>query len=386
MRSCCQDCSCNLSLMSNHRRALQRRKPVLEIGLAVVGVPLLVLVAVTQTWQDTPASSPAASVRDLVTTSPTPSEVATTTPSTPTPPPATDHAESSPQLNRANARRIRRALRAEAERNEPLVTNGPLGEVSAPVGKPVEGTITVSVANIPNTRADAHWSSSVHALTSPNPDFVTLNEVYKHSDEGIEAVAPCYTVHRADGPENTPGAAGQSMNNALLYRSDTWTQLAGGMVKVVDDDQGFLRGKAFLWDRFAVWSILQRDDGSIVSLISTHMPTNPGRFPGQHGNPALSRFELYGKGMDTIVAMVDQLSSYGPVLIGGDMNSHPNQGTWCATTKLGAAGFGYTKDQGVMYLFYRDGVSVASSRQVRIFSDHPALISTLNMNGAGPSS
>ena len=160
--------------------------------------------------------------------------------------------------------------------------------------------------------------------------------------------------------------------------------LAGGMVKVVNDDRGFLRGKAFLWDRFAVWSILQRkSDGAIVSLISTHMPTNPRRYPATHGAPQ-SRSALYGNGMDTIVGMFGQLSQYGPVLMGGDMNSHPTDGAWAAAPKMNAAGYSYTKDQGVMYLFFRNDVSVVSNQQIRIFSDHPAIITTLNMNGIGP--
>lgn len=280
---------------------------------------------------------------------------------------------------------LRRTVERQLEQSGqlPLTTEGVLGEVTAPLGVPMTGDVSVSVANIPNTRADANWASSVGALIAGAPDFVTLNEVFKHSNEGIEAVAPGYTVHRASGPDTSPGAAGQSQNNALLYRTDEWTMRAGGMVRVVDDDRGYLRGKAFLWDRFAVWSVLQNDEGNVVSLISTHMPTNPGRYPAQPGG-GMSRVQRYSEGMDTLVAMVDQLERYGPVLVGGDMNSHPDQGSWTAAAKLGAAGYTFTKDQGVMYLFADDDTSVVSTRQIRIVSDHPALLTTLSMNGLGP--
>lgn len=283
-------------------------------------------------------------------------------------------------LARQAERRRQRAIARET-----ITTTGPLGELTARRGKAVTGSVSVSVANIPNTRADARWYSSMRTLVAGRPDFVTLNEVFRHPTEGLEQAAPGYTAHRAEAPDNSPGASGQSMNNALLYRSDTWTQVAGGMVRVVNDDRGFLRGKAFVWDRFAVWSILRRADGAVVSLISTHMPTNPGRYPRSHGGGG-SRVALYAQGMDTLVAMTRQLAAYGPVLVGGDMNSHASQGSWTAAAKMTAAGFSYVKDQGVMYLFYSDGVSAASSRQVRIYSDHPALLGTLSMNGTGPTS
>ena len=47
------------------------------------------------------------------------------------------------------------------------------------------------------------------------------------------------------------------------------------------------------------------------------------------------------------------------------MNSHPNQGSWTAAAKMAAAGYGYRKDQGVMYLFHSLEATVPSSRQCR---------------------
>lgn len=267
-----------------------------------------------------------------------------------------------------------------------LTTSGPLGTISVPAGGPVTGSITTSVANIPNTHANGAWYGSIHALIAPSPDFVTLNEVYKHSSAGIEAAAPGYTCYRVETPDPTRGGPGPSMNNVVLWRTDRWDQLAGGRFKAVNDDNGFLMGKPFVWDRYAMWSILKRkSDGAIVSLVSLHMPTNPVIYPQQHGHPGISRVAKYNQGMIAVVGMVNQLKRYGPVLLGGDMNSHPSQGGWTAAAHMGADGFTYTKDTGVMYLFYQSPATVIAKRQIHIVSDHPAIITTLAMNGSGPS-
>ncbi len=64
-----------------------------------------------------------------------------------------------------------------------------------------------------------------------------------------------------------------------MWRSDTWTMLDGGRVKIVDDDHTVFKGKNKLWDRFAAWGIFQRSDGAVVSVIATHHMTNAYRFP-----------------------------------------------------------------------------------------------------------
>ena len=150
---------------------------------------------------------------------------------------------------------------------------------------------------------------------------------------------------------------------------------------MVDDDRGYLQKKKFLWDRYATWVTLRNlGDGQVVSVISTHMPTNPAKFPRQWGNPPLTRVQLYARGMDKLAPLVGRLAQQGRVLLGGDMNSHPTQGYWTAVAKMRKAGYGYTKDRGVMYLFDPPEASVKSTRQLSISSDHPALVTTLQFS------
>jgi hypothetical protein len=116
-----------------------------------------------------------------------------------------------------------------------------------------------------------------------------------------------------------------------------------------------------------------------VSVVSTHMPTNPAKYPRQPGNPSMSRVERYSHGMDALVATVQELAQHGPVLLGGDMNSHHSQGAWTAAAKMTAAGYQYVKDRGVMHLFYPSAADVVRHRQVGVASDHPAIVTTLDL-------
>jgi hypothetical protein len=367
--------------VSQHRADLEHNPWILLGAFAGIAVLLFALLRFTgssgaqQAHDTTPGGTPGPAV--VATDGPSPSPSATVASPTTSRP-------GKPLLPDAAASRLRARVGLV---QLPVTTNGPLGAVAVPAGRPVAGDVTISTANIPNTHANSAWYGSIHALIAPQPDFVTLNEVYKHSTAGIEASAPGYTCYRVETEDSSPGGRGQSMNNVVLWRTDRWEQLDGGRVRVVDNDRGILRGKAFLWDRFAIWSILRRkSDGAVVSVISVHMPTNPYRTATVNGFPVGARIAKYAGGMDAVVGMVHQLEHYGPVLVGGDMNSHPGEGGWTAAAKMGGAGYTYAKDSGVMYDFFRGPASLAGLHQIHIVSDHPAIITTIAMNGAGPTS
>ncbi|MCW2814865.1 MAG: transglycosylase, family [Nocardioides sp.] len=262
---------------------------------------------------------------------------------------------------------------------------GVMDAVLAPVGGPVTGAVTVSVANIPNRTSARGFETSVRTLTAEDQDFVVLNEISARDLASVSAVAPAYAAYRDPVVDRSRGGT-QSMNNAVAWRADRWNLVDAGRVKVVDDDRGYRLGRPFVWDRYVTWTVLQRiEDGAVVSVLSTHMPTNPSRFPEQPGGGE-SRLQRYSRGMDRVVATVRALSTLGPVLLGGDMNSHPHQGSWTAAQKMTAAGYAYVKDRAVMHLFFPPTVSVLAHREVRVDSDHPAIVTTLDMAGTGPTS
>ena len=259
---------------------------------------------------------------------------------------------------------------------------GPLEFVDAPIGPAVTGPITTSVANLPNRTGDAGFAAAMRTLTAPGPDFLMLNEVSSRSLDGLRSLAPGYDAYRDPQDDRSEGGF-QAMNNVVMWQVDRWRLVDAGRVKLVEDDGSYYQGRAVVWDRFATWAMLQRDDGAIVSVVSSHMMTNPAKYPQQPGHVRQSRVARYGAGMDVLVRTLDVLAAHGPVLLGGDMNSFPTQGPWTAAAKLSSAGFGFVRDSAVMYLFFDDDVQVLDSRQAKVDSDHPALITTLDMNGLG---
>lgn len=264
------------------------------------------------------------------------------------------------------------------------IVRGEIPAPAAPAGRPMYGKVTTAVANLPNRASNRRFAWSMRRLTKDRPDFVTLNEVSKRSIETLRATAPGYDAYRDPLPDTTRGGT-QSMNNVVLWRTGKWSLLDAGRVKLVNNDRGYHAGRRFTWDRYATWTVLRRRDGAIMSVVSTHQMTNPKKYPRQHGNPRHTRVKQYKRGMNVLVRLVDVLATRGPVLVGGDMNSHLSQGRWSAPAKLGKAGYAYAKNRGVLYLFHQERLRVVASRQVKVASHHPALVTTVGLRGQGPS-
>lgn len=363
--------------MSRHR-AGPTREPLL-LAASLVATVAVVLGGITLAEAD--AGDVRGSAREGLTLASAPEQPAPTLRPAPkrAPKPAVQQGhvikpETGPDLVKASTGRVGTGLRL-----------GPVAAVGAPVGEAVKGQVTAAVANLPNRTSAGGFASSLATLTADGEDFVMLNEVSGRSIEGIRAAAPGYDAYRDPVPDRSTGGS-QSMNNVVMWRTDTWNMIDGGRVKVVDNDTGIHGGHTFVWDRYATWALLQRkDDGAIVSVVSVHMPTNPAKFPKQPAGAGMSRVTRYSLGMDVLVNTVRQLAAHGPVLVGGDMNSHHSQGAWTAAAKMTAAGYRYVKDRGVMHLFFQGGVDLVSSRQVGVVSDHPALVTAVDMSGQGPS-
>jgi len=262
---------------------------------------------------------------------------------------------------------------------------GDLGVIDGPVGGPVKGKVTLAQANIPRRSGLDGFRASMPKVLSTNPDFVTLNEASGWTLAQIEAAAPGYGAFRvADhtGDNN-------SMGNVVLWKRDTWSKANGGRVTLVVDDKTYYQGRAVTWDRFATWVILERADGAVVSVISTHHMTNPHKYPRQHGNPPLTRPQQYGAGMDILLQLRNSLATHGPVLIGGDMNTHASYTDlpWAAAAKMKAAGYGW-HNHAVDFVFFpqHQGVRLERGWSGTMVSDHHWISARVAMNGAGPES
>jgi len=260
--------------------------------------------------------------------------------------------------------------------------------VEGPVGGPVTGDIVVAHANIPQRVGMAGFNASMPSVLSTRPDFVSLNEMAGRSLAQIEAAAPGYAAYRE--PDAVPGSsARESISNVVAWRTDTWTRVGGGRVTLVEGDRGYYDGRPILWDRFVTWTMLQRTDGAVVSMLSTHHMINPHKFPRQHGNPPLTRAEQYGQGMDTLIGLSTSLAAHGPVLVAGDMNTHATYTDlpWSAVSKMSAAGYGW-HSAAVDFIFFQRqlGVTLTQGWSGPMQSDHPWIAAKFAMNGVGPTS
>lgn len=260
--------------------------------------------------------------------------------------------------------------------------------VEGPVGGPVTGDVVVAHANIPQRVGMSGFNASMPSVLSTRPDFVSLNEMAGRSLAQIEAAAPGYAAYRE--PDAVPGSsARESISNVVAWRTDTWTRVGGGRVTIVEGDRGFYDGRPILWDRFVTWTMLQRTDGAVVSMLSTHHMINPHKFPRQHGNPPLTRAEQYGQGMDTLIALSASLAAHGPVLVAGDMNTHATYTDlpWSAVSKMSAAGYGW-HSAAVDFIFFQRqlGVTLTQGWSGPMQSDHPWIAAKFAMNGVGPTS
>jgi len=268
-------------------------------------------------------------------------------------------------------------------------TGNDLGVIPASIdatpGGAVNGNILIANANI---KLRSGFTPGVRALAAPSPDFITLNEVGDVPIAQMRASAPGYGAYRDPTPVHSADGGVRSLDNAIMWRTDKWKMIDGGRVRIVQDDHVIFHGAHKNWGRWAIWGVFQRTDGAVISVISSHQMTNPFRYPhSQWGDQPFTRATQYGQGMDYLVQLTSTLAAYGPVFLGGDMNSHPGEGPESAAAKMRAAGFSYTKDSGVIFNFYTAPVTVKKTWEISkaaVHSDHPALFTRMAMNGAGP--
>ncbi|UUZ59559.1 hypothetical protein [Nocardioides sp. B-3] len=90
--------------------------------------------------------------------------------------------------------------------------------IAATPGGPVDGEVVIANANI---KLSAGATPGIVAIASAAPDFITLNEVGDVPLPQMEAAAPGYRAYREPSADNTEGGVSQSLNNVIMWRTDT---------------------------------------------------------------------------------------------------------------------------------------------------------------------
>ena len=293
----------------------------------------------TPTASPTPTSSPTASATPTATASPTTARATTS----PTPNPTTSAT--------------------------PTTSPSPTATVDP---EPVT-SIEVVQANIKSGTEFGKFTSDLRKVFKTCPDFVTYNEVPMRQPQYL--APPGYALWR------TPG---QYMGaTPVVWRTDRWTAEARGTT-MISNKQGYGRGQHVMWGvRYANWVTLRSYDGKqTVSLVSVHIAPKSARTTA-----------LLGPSIERLGALVGQLSSSGPVLVGGDFNRHYKSSEY-PRALLSSFGmnavydlsgryaptgdhFGATID----YVMVRPAAvfSVLSQTTRELYSDHDALVVNLSL-------
>lgn len=268
---------------------------------------------------------------------------------------------------------------------QPATGTGPMGPVDLTgvadaVGEVIPADaapVSLATANIPMRSGWGGFTSSMKTVLRGSPDLVGLQEVSGYSIARIQSAAPGYTAFTDVSPGNPPGDD-RLNGNAVLWKADTYDVLGKGRITIVEDDTTTYQGKPGTWDRGATWVQLKRKaDGVVISFFSVHHMTNPDKY----GPDKPARRQLYGKGMDTLLHKIAQLSSAGPVFVAGDMNTHADTpGTWTAASKMQSAGFQWAH-RAVDFIFGPSLTTLQSQSTGRMVSDRQWVKATYEIAG-----
>ena len=140
----------------------------------------------------------------------------------------------------------------------------------------------------------SQFATDLATVVADGPDLVTLNETNNRTP--AQLTPPGYASWRPADPWD-------ARDTTVLWRTDAWQLLEQGS-QLMHHRPGVKWGT-----RYANWATLQHTTGTTLSVISGH--ASPGG-PGRDG--------LIREYLDTLNALITQLATHGPVLIGADLN------------------------------------------------------------------
>jgi len=173
---------------------------------------------------------------------------------------------------------------------------------------PVASDVTMIHANILSQLSVERFQSDVREVLAEKPDFVTYNEVPMRQDS---VIAPDgYDVYRQHTNRYTAATA-------VAWRSDRWTRVDSGTVRV-SNYQDVPEGRNIkLGLRYLNWVTLRSVDGRQLSVVAAHVAPLDDDMP-----------DLLRPSVRRIGEVVATLAPAGPVLVGGDFNVHYTSGRY----------------------------------------------------------
>jgi endonuclease/exonuclease/phosphatase family metal-dependent hydrolase len=174
-----------------------------------------------------------------------------------------------------------------------------------------DSDITIVAANMRGPQHYTRFQQDAREVIAQRPDLVAYNEVSRRKDEFLAPQG--YELWR------TPGR--YTGNNTVAWRAAAWQDVAHGTQLISNYTKRPPGKKTLLGLRHANWVTLESADGRRLSLVSVHVSPP---FRDDRGR----WIDLLRPSVRRLSGLVQELSSRGPVLVGGDFNVNYRSGRY----------------------------------------------------------
>ena len=192
-----------------------------------------------------------------------------------------------------------------------LLTTSVLVLSTLPGGAPARAAVVESDSDITvvtaNLRSPQHYTTfqeDAREVLAQDPDLIAYNEVGFRQDQFLAPEG--YALWRLTTNQYT-------RHNAVAWKTDTWHEVQHGTRRISNYPTRPPGKSTLLGLRYANWVTLESIDGRQLSLVSTHVAP---RFRDRQGDWV----DLLRPSVRRVGVLVEELSSRGPVLVGGDFN------------------------------------------------------------------
>ena len=242
--------------------------------------------------------------------------------------------------------------------------------------------ITFVTANMRSPQDPRPFQQDAAEVMAQHPDLITWNEVGFRQDMFLAPDG--YALWRRTTNQYTK-------HNAVAWKTDVWHEVAQGTKRISNYPTKPPGKTTLLGLRYANWVSLESVDGRRLSIVSTHVAP---MFRDARGNWV----DLLRPSVRHIGSLVQELSGYGPVLIGGDYNVNFVSGRYprdlLASAKMRPTydlmgthfPTGDHHDGTIDYVFVRGKgqLQVDWHRPVELNSDHDAVVAGLSWTTPPP--
>jgi endonuclease/exonuclease/phosphatase (EEP) superfamily protein YafD len=174
-----------------------------------------------------------------------------------------------------------------------------------------ESDFTMVTANLRSPQSDRTFRQDAAEVLAQKPDLITYNEVAFREDSYLAPEGYALWRQQERYQRHTP----------VAWRTDMWNVVDKGTRRISNYQKKPPGKTTLLGLRYANWVRLESIDGRTLSLVSTHVAPP---FKDARGN----WIDLLRPSVRRVNLLVQELNSFGPVLVGGDFNVNYRSGRY----------------------------------------------------------